>query len=74
MAHTINQGVATGDQVQEIFNSPKEKGFLQLPAVNVIRSDTIKCCFRNCCQLNSPVIIQFSKWRSLNLMQGKGLV
>ena len=34
MAHTIKPGVATGDQVQEIFRYAKEKGFA-LPAVNV---------------------------------------
>ena len=37
MAHTIKPGVATGDQVQEIFRNAKEKGFA-LPAVNVTGS------------------------------------
>jgi fructose-bisphosphate aldolase class II len=40
MAHNIKPGVATGDQVQEIFNYAKEKGFA-LPAVNVTGSNTI---------------------------------
>ena len=30
MAHNIKPGVATGDQVQEIFNYAKEKGFNSL--------------------------------------------
>ena len=34
MAHNIKPGVATGDQVQEVFNYAKEKGFA-IPAVNV---------------------------------------
>ena len=40
MAHNIKPGVATGDQVQEIFKYAKEKGFA-LPAVNVTGSNTI---------------------------------
>ncbi|NBU82949.1 MAG: class II fructose-bisphosphate aldolase, partial [Flavobacteriaceae bacterium] len=40
MAHNIKPGVATGDDVQAIFNYAKEKGFA-LPAVNVIGSSTI---------------------------------
>ncbi|MEQ9581853.1 MAG: class II fructose-bisphosphate aldolase, partial [Arenibacter sp.] len=40
MAHNIKPGVATGDEVQKIFNYAKEKGFA-LPAVNVIGSNTI---------------------------------
>ena len=39
MAHNIKPGVATGDQVQEIFRYAKEKGFA-LPAVNVTGSST----------------------------------
>ncbi len=40
MAHNIKPGVATGDQVQEIFSYAKEKGFA-LPAVNVTGSSTV---------------------------------
>ena len=35
MSHNIKPGVATGKEVQEIFNYAKEKGFA-LPAVNVV--------------------------------------
>jgi hypothetical protein len=40
MANAIKSGVATGDQVQEIFNYAKEKGFA-IPAVNGARVLTI---------------------------------
>ena len=59
MAHNIKPGVAVGDQVQEIFNYAKEKGFA-LPAVNVIGSDTINGVLETARDLNAPVIIPFS--------------
>ena len=40
MNHNIKPGVATGDQVQEIFKLAKQKKFA-LPAVNVIGSSSI---------------------------------
>ena len=59
MAHNIKPGVATGDQVQEIFNYAKQKGFA-LPAVNVIGSSTINGVLETAAKLKAPVIIQFS--------------
>jgi fructose-bisphosphate aldolase class II len=59
MAHNIKPGVATGDQVQEIFKYAKEKGFA-LPAVNVTGSNTINGVLETAAKLNAPVIIQFS--------------
>lgn len=59
MAHNIQPGVATGDQVQAIFKYAKEKGFA-LPAVNVISSSTINGVLETAAALNAPVIIQFS--------------
>lgn len=59
MSHNIKPGVATGDEVQEIFKYAKKKGFA-LPAVNVIGSDTINGVLETASTLNSPVIIQFS--------------
>ena len=56
---TIKPGVATGDQVQEIFKLAKEKQFA-LPAVNVIGSSSINAVLETSKELNSPVIIQFS--------------
>lgn len=59
MAHNIQPGVATGDEVQEIFRYAKEKGFA-LPAVNVTSSSTVNAVMETAAKLNSPVIIQFS--------------
>jgi fructose-bisphosphate aldolase class II len=59
MSHNIKPGVATGDQLQEIFNYAKEKGFA-LPAVNVIGSSSINGVLETAAKLKAPVIIQFS--------------
>ena len=56
---SIKPGVATGDQVQEIFKLAKQKQFA-LPAVNVIGSSSINAVLETSKELNSPVIIQFS--------------
>jgi fructose-bisphosphate aldolase, class II len=64
MAHTIKPGVATGDQVQEIFRYAKEKGFA-LPAVNVTGSSTVNGVMETAAKLKAPVIIQFSNGGSL---------
>jgi len=53
MSHNIKAGVATGDQVQEIFNYAKEKGFA-LPAVNVTGSSTINGVLETAASLNAP--------------------
>jgi len=71
MGHNIKPGVATGDQVQEIFKLAKEKQFA-LPAVNVIGSDTINGVLETAAALNSPVIIQFSNGGA-QFNAGKGL-
>jgi fructose-bisphosphate aldolase class II len=71
MTHNIKPGVATGDEVQNIFNYAKEKGFA-LPAVNVIGSSTINGVLETAASLNSPVIIQFSNGGA-QFNAGKGL-
>lgn len=71
MAHNIKPGVATGDQVQEIFRYAKEKGFA-LPAVNVTGSDTINGVLETAAKLKAPVIIQFSNGGAA-FNAGKGL-
>jgi len=71
MAHNIKPGVATGDQVQEIFKYAKEKGFA-LPAINVTGSSTINGVMETAARLNAPVIIQFSNGGSI-YNAGKGL-
>jgi len=59
MSHNIKPGVATGKEVQAIFNLAKENGFA-LPAVNVIGSNSINGVLETAAALNAPVIIQFS--------------
>jgi fructose-bisphosphate aldolase class II len=59
MAHNIKAGVASGDEIQEIFRYAKEKGFA-LPAVNVTGSSTVNGVIETAAKLNAPVIIQFS--------------
>ncbi len=71
MAHNIKPGVATGDQVQEIFQYAKEKAFA-LPAVNVTGSSTINGVLETAAKLKAPVIIQFSNGGSI-FNAGKGL-
>ncbi|TDQ30696.1 class II fructose-bisphosphate aldolase [Zeaxanthinibacter enoshimensis] len=71
MSHSIKPGVATGDEVQEIFRYAKEKNFA-LPAVNVIGSDTINAVMETAASLNAPVIIQFSNGGA-QFNAGKGL-
>jgi fructose-bisphosphate aldolase class II len=71
MSHNIKPGVATGDQVQEIFRYAKEKGFA-LPAVNVTGSSTINGTLETAAKLKAPVIIQFSNGGAA-FNAGKGL-
>ncbi|TFG76494.1 MAG: class II fructose-bisphosphate aldolase [Flavobacteriales bacterium] len=71
MSHNIKPGVATGDEVQQIFNFAKQKGFA-LPAVNVIGSNTINGVLETAASLKAPVIIQFSNGGA-QFNAGKGL-
>lgn len=71
MAHNIKPGVATGDQVQEIFSYAKANHFA-LPAVNVTGSSTINAVLETAAKLKAPVIIQFSNGGAA-FNAGKGL-
>ena len=71
MSHNIKPGVATGDEVQAIFNHAKENGYA-LPAVNVIGSDSINAVMETAATLNAPVIIEFSNGGA-QFNAGKGL-
>ena len=71
MSHNIKPGVATGDEVQAIFQYAKENNFA-LPAVNVIGSSTINAVMETAAELNAPVIIQFSNGGA-QFNAGKGL-
>ena len=67
----IKPGVATGNEVQEIFKLAKIKDFA-LPAVNVISSSSINAVLETAKELNAPVIIQFSNGGAI-FNAGKGL-
>jgi len=67
----VKPGVATGSDVQKIFNIAKEEGFA-LPAVNVVGSDSINAVMEAAKDVNSPIIVQFSKGGA-EYMAGKGL-
>jgi len=71
MSHSIRPGVATGDQVQEIFQYAKNNGFA-LPAVNVIGSSSVNAALETAASLNAPIIIQFSNGGA-QFNAGKGL-
>jgi fructose-bisphosphate aldolase class II len=68
---SIKTGVATGNEVQEIFKLAKIKEFA-LPAVNVISSSSINAVLETAKELNAPVIIQFSNGGAV-FNAGKGL-
>ena len=71
MSHSIKSGVATGDDVQQIFQYAKEKGFA-LPAINVTSTSTVNGVMETAAKLKAPVIIQFSNGGAL-YFAGKGL-
>ncbi len=71
MSHNIKPGVATGEEVQEIFKYAKSKKFA-LPAVNVVGSSSINGVLETAAELNAPVIIQFSNGGA-QFNAGKGL-
>ncbi len=71
MTHSIKSGVATGDEVQQIFQYAKEKGFA-LPAINVTTTSTVNGVMETAAKLKAPVIIQFSNGGAL-YFAGKGL-
>src|SRR5690554_136969 len=71
MSHNIKPGVATGKEVQEIFNYAKQKGFA-FPAVNVVGSSSINGVLETAAKLKAPVIIQFSNGGAA-FNAGKGL-
>ncbi|MFD0931065.1 class II fructose-bisphosphate aldolase [Psychroflexus salinarum] len=71
MSHNIKPGVATGKEVQAIFQHAKDNNYA-LPAVNVVGSNTINAVLETAAKLNSPVIIQFSNGGA-QFNAGKGL-
>ncbi|HNY03636.1 MAG TPA: class II fructose-bisphosphate aldolase [Bacteroidales bacterium] len=67
----VKPGVATGNDVQEIFRIAKENQFA-LPAVNVVGTDSVNAVMEAARLVNSPVIIQFSNGGGV-FYAGKGL-
>ncbi len=67
----VKPGVLFGDDVQNVYNMAKERGFA-IPAVNVISTDSINGILEAAAKVNSPVIIQFSNGGA-SYFAGKGL-
>ena len=67
---SIKSGVATGDQVQEIFKLAKQKGFDVF--VSDYGSSSVNGVLETAKELNAPVIIQFSNGGA-HFNAGKGL-
>ena len=71
MRHSIKAGVASGQEVQEIFKHAKANKYA-MPAVNVVGSNTINTVLETAREVNAPVIIQFSNGGA-QFNAGKGL-
>lgn len=71
MCHAIKAGVASGQEVQEIFKHAKANQYA-MPAVNVVGSNTINTVLETAQEVNAPVIIQFSNGGA-QFNAGKGL-
>jgi fructose-bisphosphate aldolase class II len=67
----IKAGVATGLEVQEIFNHAKKNGYA-LPAVNVVSTSSINAVMESAKENNAPAIVQFSAG-GCQFYSGKGL-
>jgi fructose-bisphosphate aldolase class II len=64
-------GVLTGDQVTELLNDAKDRGYA-IPAVNVIGTNSVNAVLETAREVNSPVILQFSNGGGA-FYAGKGL-
>jgi fructose-bisphosphate aldolase class II len=71
MSSKFRSGVLHGQEVTDVLNYAKEKGFA-LPAVNVIGTNSINAVLETAREVNSPVIIQFSNGGA-QFFAGKGL-
>jgi fructose-bisphosphate aldolase class II len=67
----VKPGVATGNDVAEIFRIAKANQFA-IPAVNVVGTDSMNAVMEAAKTVNSPVIIQFSNGGA-SFNAGKGL-
>jgi len=71
MSHSLKPGVASGQEVQAIFQHAKSKQYA-MPAVNVVGSNTVNTVLETAREVNAPVIIQFSNGGA-QFNAGKGL-
>lgn len=71
MSQKLPVGVVVGDQVNEVFDYAKEKGFA-LPAVNVTGTNTINAVLETAREAKAPVMIQFSN-SGAAFIAGKGM-
>ncbi|SMF44194.1 fructose-bisphosphate aldolase [Alteromonadaceae bacterium Bs31] len=67
----VKPGVATGDDVQKIFEIAKASGFA-LPAVNCVGTDSVNAVMEAAAKVKAPVVIQFSNGGAA-FFAGKGL-
>jgi len=67
----VKPGVATGDDVQKIFEIAKANSFA-LPAVNCVGTDSVNAVLEAAAKVKSPVVIQFSNGGAA-FFAGKGL-
>ncbi|TVZ38285.1 fructose-bisphosphate aldolase [Alteromonadaceae bacterium 2753L.S.0a.02] len=67
----VKPGVATGDDVQKIFEIAKANNFA-LPAVNCVGTDSVNAVLEAAAKVKSPVVIQFSNGGAA-FFAGKGL-
>ena len=67
----IKAGVATGNEVQEIFEHAKKHGYA-LPAINVVNTSSVNAVLEAARDNNSPAMVQFSAGGS-QFFAGKGL-
>tara|TARA_B100001057_G_scaffold481079_1_gene554696 strand:+ start:537 stop:1598 length:1062 start_codon:yes stop_codon:yes gene_type:complete len=67
----IKAGVATGNEVQEIFEHAKKHGYA-LPAINVVNTSSVNAVLEAARDNNSPAMVQFSSGGS-QFFAGKGL-
>lgn len=71
LANLVAPGVATGDQVQALFQFAKQQGFAY-PAVNVAGSNSINATLEAAHSIKSPVIVQLS-YNGSAFFMGKGV-
>jgi fructose-bisphosphate aldolase class II len=71
MSKRFRSGVLFGDELREVFDDAKSKGYA-IPAVNVIGSSSVNAVMETAREVNSPVIIQFSNGGAV-FNAGKGL-